>query len=172
MSNISEDAEREKLREIKAVYENAVNTNQMELLRPYLADSFSFVTLTKTEFTNFDSFIKQWDLTRERLLQGGTYEISLQPDASTFEGDVAISKGSSTSTLVTGKKKTFQFSESWTAISKKQNGEWKVVRIHSSIDPFKNPFIIDQVKSLMIKTSIVALAIGVLIGYLISFTVK
>lgn len=169
---MNEEKEREKLRELKAVYEKAVNTNQMELLKPHLDENFSFVTLTKTEFTDFDSFIKQWNLTRERLLQGGTYEITLEPDVSRFEGDIAISKGTSTSTLVTGKKKTFQFSESWTVVSKKVNDEWKVLRIHSSIDPFKNPFIVDQVKTLIIKTMVVSLAIGILVGYLISFAVK
>ena len=172
MKELDEEKEREKLREIKAVYENAVNTNQMELLKPYLDDTFSFVTLTKTEFTDFDNFIKQWNLTRERLLQGGTYEIVLEPDASRFEGNIAISKGTSISTLVTGKKKTFQFSERWTVVSRKVDDEWKVIRIHSSIDPFKNPFIVHQVKSLMIKTALVSLSIGVLIGYLILLAVK
>lgn len=168
MDEASEDKEREKLRALQTIYENAVKTNKMELLKPYLDEDFSFVTMTNKEFTDFDIFVAQWKKTREELLKGGSYEVSLEPDPTRFVGDVAIAKGTSTSDLVTGQGKKFQFSERWTVICQKKSGEWKILKIHSSIDPFKNPFMVDQVKKLVSKAIFIALAIGGLLGWLIS----
>ena len=68
----ADEAEHEALRGLKAVFEEAVNKNQMELIRPYLDKDFSVVTFTDREFTDFDKFIAQWAKTREQILKGGT----------------------------------------------------------------------------------------------------
>jgi len=154
-------------RKLKVVYEDAVNNNKMETLKPYLHKDFSFVTLTNRHFNDFESFHKQWQITREKLLKGGTYNITLKPDYSQIVGDTAITKGTSTSVLVTGDSETFEFSESWTAVCVKEDGQWKVIRIHSSIDPFKNPFIVSEVKKRITKYCIISLLVGLIAGFLL-----
>jgi ketosteroid isomerase-like protein len=158
------EADHEALRGLKAVFEKAVNENNLELLRPHLHEPFSFVTLTRKEFTEFETFKTQWQSTREKMLDGGTYVIKLDPDRSEIFGDMAITKGRSENVMVTGGGDKYEFTENWTAVCRKINGEWKIVRAHSSIDPFYNPIVLSQFKKMSIQIGLGALAVGLIIG--------
>ena len=150
------EAEHEKLRAMKVVFEEAVNKNQMNLLKPYLHKDFSVVTLTKREFNDFDTFYNKWQETREEMLKGGSYSVTLNPDRSQIFGDVAVAKGTSDNLMITGKGTEYRFVENWTAVCLKVDDNWKIVRIHSSIDPFNNPIIVTEFKKMMTKITVIA----------------
>ena len=67
MENREQD--REKLRAIQAVFEQAIINNSIEDIRPYTHKDFSFVSFTDRSFKDFDSFVKQWGVTRREMKQ-------------------------------------------------------------------------------------------------------
>ena len=160
-----DEAEHQKLRELRAVAEEAINNNQLELLKPYLADEFSIVTYTDREFSDLDKFKSRWQQTRDELLAGGSYKTELLPELSLILGDVAIARGNSANVLMTGGGKEFRFPSNWTAVLQKVDGQWKIVRAHSSLSPFDNPMVRDGVKSLIIKMGLAALFVGIVVGW-------
>ena len=160
----SDEAEHEALRGLKAAFEHAVNMNDMDTIAPFLDDGFSVVTFTDREFTDFETFKSRWQQTREEMLQGGTYSIKLLPVRSTIMGDIAITRGDSENIMVTGKGEVFKFTSHWTAVCKKTDGQWKILRGHNSLDPFGNPMLKSGVKDIAIKLSILCSAAGLLVG--------
>lgn len=160
-------ADHEALRRIRNVYEEAVNSNQLEMLRPYLAPHFSVVTFTDTEFDDFEKFKSQWQVTREKMLKGGSYTVKLNPDRSVIIEDFALAKGNAENTLIDGDGNKFVFSAHWTALLQKIDGEWRILRGHNSLSPFTNPMIKHGVKKKLLHVFILAFLSGVLLAVLI-----
>lgn len=161
------EADHQGLRELKAVAEEAINTNNLELLRPHLDEPFSIVTYTDSEFSDFDAFQAQWQKTRDELLEGGSYTTKLLPERSQLFGDIAVCRGNSENVLVTGDGSRYEFESRWTAICRQVDGEWKIVRAHSSLNPFTNPLMKDRVKWMLIQWGCGALLVGLLVGFLL-----
>ncbi|MCA9119981.1 MAG: nuclear transport factor 2 family protein [Planctomycetaceae bacterium] len=166
------EPDHEALRKIRAVAEEAINTNNLELFKPLLADSFSIVTYTDREFSDFDAFKKQWQKTRDELLDGGTYTTDMQPELSQIIGDIAIARGNSHNVLINGSGEHFEFPSRWTAVLHKSDGQWKVVRAHSSLSPFDNPMLRSGVKSILVKVGAATLAVGIALGWLLNGCVR
>ena len=158
------EADHDALRKLRAVAEEAINTNQLDLFKPYLADDFSIVTYTDREFTEFEAFKSRWQQTRNELLAGGTYSTTMNPELSMIVGDVAIARGNSDNVLTTGAGQRYEFPSNWTAVLRKVDGNWKIVRAHSSLSPFDNPMLRAAVKDMMLKVGAIALAVGVIVG--------
>ena len=152
--------EREKLRSIQAIFEKAVENNTIEDLKPYTDPEFSFVSFTDRSFSDFDSFSKQWGVTRKELVGSGSFTTQLDPEPSLFFDDIAVCYGNSKNKMVNNKGNKFDFTSHWTVIFKRKDGEWKVLRAHNSLNPFSNPMLIHAVKSKLTLTSLVAFAFG------------
>ena len=157
-------ADHDALRKLKSLYEEAVNTNQLDLLKPHLDASYSAVTFTNREFTDWETFKTEWQKSRERFLQGGSYKVTLLPERSQILGDVAIALGDSKNVLVTGGGDEYQFSSRWTSICHKVDGQWKIRRIHSSIDPFRNPMVEAGARKAVTKYATIAALAGIALG--------
>jgi ketosteroid isomerase-like protein len=166
------EADHEALRKIRAVAEEAINTNNLDLFKPHLADDFTIVTYTDREFSDFNAFKARWQKTRDELLAGGTYSTDMQPELSQIIGDIAIARGNSNNILINGGGERFEFPSRWTAVLRKVDGEWKVIRAHSSLSPFDNPMLRSTVKSMMIKVGVATLLAGLLVGWLASWSMS
>lgn len=163
------EADHDALRKIRAVAEEAINTNNLDLFKPHLADDFTIVTYTDREFSDFTAFKVRWQKTRDELLDGGTYTTDMQPELSQIIGDIAIARGNSQNILINGSGERFEFPSKWTAVLQKVDGEWKVVRAHSSLSPFDNPMLRSAVKGMMIKMGIGMSIAGLVLGWLTSW---
>ncbi len=161
-----DEADHDALRAFKMLFEEAINTNNLELIEPYLNDPFSVVSYTDREFTDFTAFKAQWQSTREAMLKGGTYSVTLLPDRSLIYGDIAIAKGNSENTLVTGGGDEHRFTSKWTVVFRKSDGGWKIARVHSSLNPFSNSMIDTYVRNTIIKFVAASLIAGLVIGWL------
>jgi len=150
----------------RAVAEEAINNNKLDLFRPHLADDFSIVTYTDREFADFEAFKAQWQKTRDELLEGGSYTTEMNPERSLILGDIAIACGNSHNVLTTGGGERFEFPSRWTAVLQKQDGQWKVLRAHSSLSPFDNPMMISAVEWKLIYVGAASAAAGFFVGAL------
>ena len=153
------------LRHLRVVFQDAVAQNDMERLRPYLATNFSIVTFTDREFTDFESFKAQWQKTRDAMLgERGSYSVDLDPEYSVLMGDTALCRGNSHNVLTDDKGREFRFDAHWSVVCQKQDGQWKIVRGHNSLNPFHNPMLRHGVKMAVIKMSALALLVGLAAG--------
>lgn len=164
-----DEADHAALREYKALFEKAASENQLDLLKPLLHEPFSVVTYTDREFTDFEAFKARWQKTREEIVGNGSYKVTLRPERSLIYGELAIARGDSDNVLVTSAGNEYRFTSHWTAVFRKQDGQWKIVRVHSSLDPFGNPMIIGEVKRRMLQAGIAAAVGGLLVGSVVIY---
>src|SRR5688572_3869896 len=140
------EAEHQALRELKAVFEQAASENKLDLLKPHVGDKFSAVTFTDREFSDFEKFKARWQKTRDEIVGSGSYKVTLLPERSEIYGDIAVAHGDSENVLITGAGNEYHFTSHWTAVFRKVDGQWKIVRVHSSLDPFGNPMVVGEVR--------------------------
>lgn len=165
------ESEREKLRVIQNVFENAVETNNIEAVRAFTHTDFSFVSFTDKSFDNFDSFKQQWAATRNSMVGDGSFTTRLNPDPTIFINDVAIASGQAENTLINGKGERYDFTNHWSVVFTRDAEEWKVLRAHNSLDPFGNPMLIKGVKQKIIKFSILSFLGGAILCSMLSYLV-
>ena len=133
--------DRQALRDLRAVYEEAAATGDIETLRPHLAEDFTAVMITAHEIQGFDGVLDYWKLVEDFIGEGGSYQLSIDPDETIFEGDIAIAKGRASEQVTMKGGRLIEFTSLWTAVLRKEDGVWKLVRVQGSIDPVSNPII-------------------------------
>lgn len=152
--------EREKLRSIQAVFEKAVENNTIDDLKPHIDPQFSFVSFTDRAFTDFTSFSEQWHITRKDMVGSGKFSTTLDPQPAIFIGDTAVCFGNAKNNMIDSKGRNFDFTSNWTVVFKRNDGEWKVLRAHNSLDPFFNPMLKQAVKTRFIQLGLLAFVLG------------
>lgn len=163
------EADRNALRALKAIFEQAASKNQLDLLRPHLHEPFSVVTYTDREFSDFEAFKARWQETRDEVVGQGSYQVTLKPEPTEFFGDVAVARGDSDNVLVASSGNEYRLTSHWTAVFHKVDGQWTIVRVHSSLDPFGNPMIRGEVRRWLVFVGIAAAALGLVIGGLVAY---
>ena len=164
-----DEADHQALRELKAVFEKGASQNRLDLLNPYVSEKFSAVTYTDREFTDFEAFKERWQKTREEIVGNGSYKVTLLPERSELYGDLAIARGDSENILINEAGKEFRFTSHWTAVCRKVDGQWKIFRAHSSLDPFGNPMLVNGVRQRMLLAGGAAAVGGLIVGGLVVF---
>lgn len=154
------ESDREQLRAIQTIFENAVEKNTLEDLRDHIDSDFSIVSFTDKSFDDFESFNKQWKITRQNTIGNGSFTTKLNPVPSLFIDDIAICKGRSDNTMVDNTGQRFEYTSNWTVIFKRTNNTWKILRAHSSLDPFGNPVLVSKVKRKILLSSLLSFIFG------------
>lgn len=157
------EEDRKKLRAIQAVFEKAVENNSIGDLRPYVDPGFSFVSFTDSEFDSFDAFEQKWSLTRKDMIGSGKFSTQLNPEPTLFLDEVAVCRGNSQNEMIDDKGAIYSFTSHWSVVFKRNDGEWKVLRAHNSLNPFSNPMLKHGVKKMIIKYSVLSFASGLLL---------
>jgi ketosteroid isomerase-like protein len=167
----AEDADRaadhDSLRKLRATYEDAVNNNDLTKLKPLLADGFTGVMISGEEVKSFEDLQAFWKKAWAMLGTGGRYHVKVITDQTDFAGDVGISRGYTEELFHTSAGKDYAVQARWTAITRKQNGEWKVFRVQGSINPLDNAGIADMVKQARIFFGAIGAVIGLALGMII-----
>jgi len=135
-----EEAEHAALRAMKAAYEEAVNTSNLSKFAPFLSESITGVMVTGEEVQGFPSIESYWKKIKELIGEGGSYHVTINPDRSELFGDLAIGHGSTDDVVRLPNGKELKFNSHWTAVFRKQNGSWKVLRMQATMDPVDNVF--------------------------------
>ena len=137
---LATEEDKNALRNLRGVYEQSIAKRDLASLKPHLAADFTAVMITADEVTGYDGILDYWNKVVDFLGRDGTYQVSVDPDDTIFEGNIAIAKGRALEHVVRSGK-TLDFTSHWTAIARKEGAEWKIVRIQASIDPIRNPII-------------------------------
>ena len=159
-----EDPAHDALRQIKATYETAIRTGDLSPLRPLFATETTAIMLLGHEVKSFAELEQHWKYVRGLIGPGGSYTTTLKPEPSLIFGDVALSRGTSDEVVKTGTGKEFAFTSQWTAVSRRVNGEWKVLRLHGSMDPVTNVFTTTFLQQARLSYGGGGLLVGALLG--------
>jgi len=89
----AEEAEWVKIRNIKAIYEDAVNSNQLEKLKPYIAKNFHGVMVNGREARSYDDLVKIVADLRALIGAGGSYHVKIRYEPGTMFGNLAVANG-------------------------------------------------------------------------------
>jgi len=166
-----DEADHQALREFKTLFEKAASENNLDLMKPHLHEPFSVVTYTDREFSDFEKFKARWQKTRDEIVGKGSYKVTLLPERSEIYGDIAVAHGDSENVLITGSGNEYHFTSHWTCVFHKVEGKWKIVRVHSSLDPFGNPMVVGEVWRKMYQVGGGATAVGLLLGIVATWLV-
>ena len=165
-----EEADHEALRQLRALYEKAVNEDKLDLLRPHVATPLYGVMITSKRVSSVDDMKQYWAAMKKLMGPGSTYQVKVEPERSVFMGDFALARGTTADVVTTGNGKTYRFGTNWTAVLRRDNGVWKLVQVQGSMDPVNNEFVRTFMRDAMMKSAgaagVLGLLIGVFAGYL------
>jgi ketosteroid isomerase-like protein len=161
------DANREALRAMLTKYEEAANQGKPDLLKPYLDPDFTSVMVTGDEVDGVASLDAYWAKIQKLIGQDGRYRVQVHlVDHALISGDMAVAHGTS-SDEVAAHGKEYKFEGRWTAVCRRRDGQWKVLRIHGSMDPVSNPFVLAAVNGASLLAGAVAGIVGLLLGWIL-----
>ena len=168
---VADDADRatdhDALRKLRATYEDAINNNDLTKLKPLLADGFTGVMISGEEVRSFEELQAFWKKTWDMIGAGGRYQVKVITDQTDFAGDVGISCGYTEELVHTAAGKDYPVKARWTAITRKQNGEWKIFRVQGSVNPLDNAGIRDMVMQARMIYGAVGAVVGLALGLIV-----
>ncbi len=160
------EADHDALRALVPKYEQAAIEGKPELLQPYLDPEFNGVMVTSDEVDSATSLQDYWAKIQKYMGEGGKYRVKVHVAArSILSGDLAVAHGTTSDEVTTAGGKTYQFEGRWTAVCRKRDGQWKILRIHGSMDPILNPFVAATVRGSSIFAGVVAGIVGLVFGW-------
>jgi ketosteroid isomerase-like protein len=160
----SDEADHDALRKIRSTYEDALNNRDLEKIKPLLADGFSGVVLSGDEVRTFEdiqAFMnKVWEMTGE----GGRHHVNVVADHTDLFGDLAVGRGHNEESFHTPDGKDYAFQAPWTVVARRQNGEWKIFRVHTGLNPMDNVIVTEIVRRTKVFYGLTALGLGLALG--------
>ena len=160
-----EEADHVALRALVQEYESAIKESDPSVLKPHLAETFSGVMVTGEEIDSFDSLQAYWMKIQDLLGDGGTYRVKVNvPEPATIVGDLAFAHGTTDDTAITSSGQEYEFKGYWTAICQREDEEWKIIRIHGSMDAITNTFVATALKGASTSAGIFGGVAGFVIG--------
>ena len=158
-------AEHEALRQLRAVYEEAIRESRPEALAPLIHDDLYGVMVTGRTVRNIGELRQYWADINALIGAGGRYTTTLNPERSVIIGDVALARGTSADVVVTGAGKEFRFTTLWTATLQKVDGRWKVRQMQGTVDPVDNAFVREFTRRAITLTAAVSGVVGGFLGW-------
>ncbi len=166
-----DEAEHTALRELKSIYEKAVNETQLDLLAPHLHANFSGVMVTNDPVASQKDIEEYWQWVSGLLGDGGTYRVTLNPERSTLLGNFALARGTADE-VASIRGKELKFQSNWTALLEKVDGAWKILRVHGSMNPVANPFAKASAKAASYTSGAIGGGIGFVVGLLVMLVTR
>lgn len=164
------EADHAALREIMKISSEALNTKNLELLKPILSTQrFTITTVDSQKFESLEAFDSYWSALFEgekALLK----RIEVAPTADRLTEFVAENVG-----LVEGvSTETYHFTDGdvipmqtrWSAVTIREGKDWKLASIHFSANILDNP-LLDAAKQRMTQYIIAAALAGLVLGLIL-----
>jgi ketosteroid isomerase-like protein len=132
-----EESLHQELRGLKKAYEDAVNSGNLAPLAPVFGPQSSGVVATNEEFHTLAEMQAIFDRFKNSLGPDYIYRVKLNPERSLIYGDIAVARGTSDE-YVKSNGHEFNLTTRWTAVLRRENGQWHLLRSQVSMDPFHN----------------------------------
>lgn len=162
--NPQEEADHEALRGLRAIYEQAIRENSIELIQPHLHGDFHGVMVTGRAVNSFADLQQYWSDIRGLMGEGGTYTTALKPELSVLVGDIALARGTTDDVVRTGDGDEFRFTTLWSATLQREGGAWKIRYVQGTMDPVGNPFVQEFARRAVVRTAAMGILAGIIVG--------
>lgn len=143
-TNTGTKADHEQLRQLLNTAQEAVNSDQPELLQAFLHKDY-VITMMNQELVTQEKTLKQlfhdWFKKPGAILKGMHIEPEATIQSNIYEGRFGVSYGTSVDTYELSDGRSFTFNSKWTASMIKEDEQWKLVSLHIGVDPIENPLI-------------------------------
>ena len=158
----------QELRDLKKIYENAVNSGDLSSMAPVFGSQTSGVVALNQEFHTLAEMQKIFDDFKKTLGPNYIYRITLDPEPSLIFGNIAIARGTSDE-YIKSNSHEFNLTTRWTGVLRRDNGQWHLLRSQVSMDPFHNS-VIDYFFTSVKKIYgggglVIGLVLGISLGY-------
>jgi|GEM_PF-3880568 len=150
----------DELRQLKAVYENAISSGDLSPLESLFTPESSGVVVDNQTYASFAELKGIYDRFRASF-PNLVYRVKLDAQPSLLFGDVAVARGTCDEYVKTNKGE-FTYTSNWTAVLRRVDGHWKLVRSQVTMDPFRNSI----VQYFLAKTKLYFGAGGAVLGLL------
>jgi hypothetical protein len=150
------------LRELKAVYEKAIASGDLSPLESLFDADSSGVTVDNQSFRTFAE-LKAIYATFHAKFPGVVYQVSLDAEPSLIEGNLAIARGTAKEYVKTADAE-FIYPSSWTAVLRRTDSGWKLVRSQVTMDPFRNSIVSFLQKKAVLTYGLGGIALGLALG--------
>ena len=143
-------ADHDALRKLKAEATAAVNARDYPALEKLLHHPFMATVETQASFDDFGKLKDYFkSLFTRNSLRIKDMAVSAQADdlSQIYTGTFAVTKGGTKERYVMADGRSFNLNGRWTAVSIKENGEWKLLAVHSGVDFLDNPVLLAVEKS-------------------------
>ncbi len=164
----SNQADHDALRKLKADISTAVNSRDYAALQQHLHQPFMATVITQDSFTDFDKLKDYFDSLYTRdTLRVKNISITAEADelSQIYQGTFALTRGSTKEHYEMEDGRSFDMDGRWTAVSLKENDEWKVLAVHSGTNFLDNP-VLNAIEKSVIWVGLGGLVIGLLVGFL------
>ena len=165
-SGADDDAEHAALRSMKTNYEHAVNSGDLSKLAGLIKPDTTGVMVTGEGVKGLSEMEAYWKKIQDLIGPGGSYQVTLKPDRSELFGDFALAHGSTEDVVRLPNGKQLHFTSLWTAVCRKEDGQWKLLRMQATMDPVNNVFTGMKLKAAKFTFGGVGLLAGLVLGFL------
>jgi ketosteroid isomerase-like protein len=132
------------LRKLMSDTLTAINAKDYLKAQSLMANPFRATVLTQDSFTNFNKLKDYFESLYTRdTLRMKTVRLNATADdlAQIYTGTYAVSSGATEEFYELADGRSFTLNGRWTAVTAKQDGQWKVVAVHTGVNPIENPIL-------------------------------
>lgn len=150
------------LRQLAATYETAINSGDLAPLAALFDTDTTGVTVDNQSFRSFAELKAIYDRFHADF-PGVVYHIKLDPVPSLIDHDLAVAHGTAEEFVKTSAGE-FSYTSTWTAVLRRTDTGWKLVRSQVTMDPFNNSIVRFLQKKAVITYGLGGIALGLALG--------
>jgi hypothetical protein len=172
--NVSQAADHEALRKLKTDVITAINTRNVQSMDTLLHKPFMSTLITQDSFTDIERLKAYFDgLFTRPVLRINKITMEAEPDeqAQIYTGTFAVARGGTKEVYELGDGRTYTIPGRWTATTIKDNGQWKVLAVHTGVNFIDNP-VMTAVEKSTLYFGAGGVALGAVIGFLLGFLIR
>jgi ketosteroid isomerase-like protein len=172
--NSGTQADHDALRKLKADITVAANKRDYAAMQKVLHQPFMTTLITQDSFTDFSKLKDYFEglYTRDSLRMKN---VSIAADADElsqiYQGTFALTKGSTKEHYELTDGRSFDLNGRWTSVSIKDNGEWKLLAVHTGTNFLDNP-VLNAIEKSVVWIGVVGAAGGLIVGFLAGWFVR
>jgi ketosteroid isomerase-like protein len=161
---------RNELRQLATTYETAINTGDLAPLASLFDTDTTGVTVDNQSFRTFAE-LKAIYTRFHADFPGVVYRIKLDPTPSLLTADLAIAHGTAEEFVKT-KAGEFSYISNWTAVLRRTEAGWKLVRSQVTMDPFRNSVVTFLAQKAKFTYGLIGISVGLIVGFLLGRVVR
>ena len=172
--NVSQAADHEALRKLKTDVITAINTRNVQSMDTLLHKPFMSTLITQDSFTDIERLKAYFDgLFTRPVLRINKITMEAEPDeqAQIYTGTFAVARGGTKEVYELGDGRTYTIPGRWTATTIKDNGQWKVLAVHTGVNFIDNP-VMTAVEKSTLYFGAGGVALGAVVGFLLGFLIR